>query len=232
MTIKASGRSALILAAGLWVCFSGPSQAAADGDKTAGAPIALNKYTKHASHHAKKDADQKSGKVASKSADDSKPDAKPAASDVAADGGDKSPTQQSSSDIPPSVANANAQLASGENTTVGNAGAMSARASNILQAAPDNSGANPAGAPPAADGQVVAPDQLNDVDRALHEGDATDARPATTQIAMVSTDTPAATAAAASNDSSTLDRTSLIGKIFIGFGALLTMASAARMFMA
>ena len=29
-----------------------------------------------------------------------------------------------------------------------------------------------------------------------------------------------------------LDKTSLIGKIFIAFGALLTMASAARMFMA
>lgn len=233
MTIKASGRSALILAAGLWVCFSGPSQAA-DGDKTAGAPIALNKYTKHASHHAKKDADQKSGKVASKSTDDAKPDAKPAAPDVAADGGDNnSPTQQSSSDIPPSVANANAQLASGDNTTtVGNAGAMSTRASNILQAATDNPAANPAGAPPAADGQVVPPDQLNDVDRALHEGDASDARAAATQIAMVSTDNTPAAAAAASNDSSTLDRTSLIGKIFIGFGALLTVASAARMFIA
>ena len=35
-----------------------------------------------------------------------------------------------------------------------------------------------------------------------------------------------------SNDSSTWDQTSLIGKIFIAFGALLTMASAARMFMA
>ena len=33
-------------------------------------------------------------------------------------------------------------------------------------------------------------------------------------------------------ENSTWDQTSLIGKIFIGFGALLTMASAARMFMA
>jgi hypothetical protein len=36
----------------------------------------------------------------------------------------------------------------------------------------------------------------------------------------------------ASSDSSAWDQTSLIGKVFIGFGALLTMASAARMFMA
>jgi hypothetical protein len=37
---------------------------------------------------------------------------------------------------------------------------------------------------------------------------------------------------AASSDSSSSDQTSLIGKIFIGFGTLLTLASAARMFMA
>ena len=38
--------------------------------------------------------------------------------------------------------------------------------------------------------------------------------------------------AAAASDTSTWDQTSLIGKIFIAFGALLTIASAARMFMA
>jgi hypothetical protein len=44
---------------------------------------------------------------------------------------------------------------------------------------------------------------------------------------------PAATVVLASgNEPSTWDQTSLIGKIFIAFGALLTMASAARMFMA
>src|SRR3989442_606212 len=48
MKIKASGRSALILATGLFVCFAGPSQAAASADNaaastksedTAGAPV-------------------------------------------------------------------------------------------------------------------------------------------------------------------------------------------------
>ena len=38
--------------------------------------------------------------------------------------------------------------------------------------------------------------------------------------------------AAASSEGSAWDQSSLIGKIFIGFGALLTLASAARMFMA
>src|SRR5688500_902734 len=49
MIIKASGRSALILATGLFVCFAGPSQAAPGDDaatatstsEKAGAPIAL-----------------------------------------------------------------------------------------------------------------------------------------------------------------------------------------------
>ena len=43
---------------------------------------------------------------------------------------------------------------------------------------------------------------------------------------------PVAPVTAGINQSTTWDQTSLIGKIFIAFGALLTMASAARMFMA
>ena len=73
------------------------------------------------------------------------------------------------------------------------------------------------------------PDQLNDVDRALQ-----DAPAATQQTVAMASAKPAAdsTAQAANSESSTLDKTSLVGKIFIAFGALLTMASAARMFMA
>jgi hypothetical protein len=230
MTIKASGRSALILAAGIWICFAGSSRAAS-GDTAAagaksqspGAPVAL--VSKHAARHWKKvarhqsDKQDQPGKQASKATDN----AQPAPTDVAADNGDRSAASQSpdipqSSDIPPSVANANAQLASGD-TTVGAAGAMSARANAIAQTA-------------AAGAQIVAPDQLNDVDRALHESNPSDSRPAAMPIAMVSTDAAPAAAAVAANDSSSLDRTSLIGKIFIGFGALLTMASAVRMFIA
>jgi len=219
MTTRANGRSALILATGLFVCFAGPSQAAgADADNAAtsskpenaaGAPIALDKYTKHAARH----AHRKSSKVALKSSTAKKP----ATTDVAADDGD-SPTA-----IPPSVANANAQLASAD-TPAGKAKAMSARANEILQTAPDNA-ADPQ---PAAETQVVSADQLNDVDRALRET----TRPAPT-LAMAAAEAPAATVmAAGGNESSIWDQTSLIGKIFIGFGALLTMASAARMFIA
>jgi hypothetical protein len=228
MIIKASGRSALILAAGLFVCFAGPSQAAGATDSsasaTAGAPIALNKYAKHTAHHGKKLAQRKSSKVAAKPSNDTKA----AATDAAADEGDNSSTIQSS-EIPPAVANANAQLASADASNDA-AKAMAARASSIVQAAAPDAATNPQPAANAAQdsSQVVSADQLNDVDRSLHQG----AAPATT-VVMASADAPPATpAASASNESTTWDQTSLIGKIFIGFGALLTMASAARMFMA
>ena len=132
--------------------------------------------------------------------------------------------------IPPAMpewlANANAQMTAADaapDSARGMSAAMSEKANTVLQAATDK----PADAEAPADTAVVAPDQLNEVDRALH------ATPATQTVAMGSAK-PAAESPdqAANSDSSTLDKTSLIGKIFIAFGALLTMASAARMLMA
>ena len=222
MIVKASGRSALILVTGLFACFAEPSQAAPGTDsaaasskseKATGAPVALNKYAKRGARHLKKYAQRKSGKAALKSQTDKK------AADVADDGG------KASTVIPPSVANANAQLASAE-APDNSARAMSTKANTMLLAAADK----PADTQPAAETQVVAADQLNDLDRALQES-----RPAAATLAMASAGPPAAPAApvmASSREDSAWDQTSLIGKIFIGFGALLTMASAARMFMA
>ena len=213
MSIKASGRSALILATGLFVCFAGPSQEAAGADSTTAKAENAVGVQKHGSRHSKSHAQHKSSKQALKSTA-----AKPATPDAAADDADNS------SAIPPSVANANAQLAAAD-TPAGKAKAMSARANDILQPAPNN----PADAQPGADAQVVSANQLNDVDRALHEN-----KPPAATLALASADAPAAPAApmmASNQESSTWDQTSLIGKIFIAFGALLTMASAARMFM-
>jgi hypothetical protein len=222
MTVKASGRSALILATGLFVCFAEPSlaasadNAAASSTSETDAP-SVGTSAKHSSHHWKSSAHSKSSNVTPKSSDKKAATTEDAASHG---GGGNSPA------IPPSVANANAQLTSADAPT-GNAKAMSARANDILQAAPDK----PADAQPAADAQLVSADQLNDVDRALHESP-----PPPPALALASAEAPAAPpappAVANSGESSTWDQTSLIGKIFIGFGALLTMASAARMFMA
>jgi hypothetical protein len=177
----------------------------------------LSKYAKHSARHGKSYAHHKSSTLAQKPADK-----KDSPSDVTAGDSDNS------SAITPTVANANAQMASTQvasnDVPGGNAKAMSARASEILQAIP----ADPTAAQTNVDNQVVAADQLNDVDRALHEGNPP-------SLVMASADTPAAApvlASSSGNNGSTWDQASLIGKIFIGFGALLTMASAARMFMA
>ncbi len=222
MIIKASGRSALILATGLFVCLAGPSQAAPGGDtattraeSATGTPIKLNKYAKP--RQSKKIAQRKSVKVALKSSAARK-------ATFAADDAGKDSTA-----IPPSIANANAQLASAE-VPVDSARAMSAKANTVLLAAADK----PVDAQPAAEGEVVASDQLNDLDRALQQAKP-DGKPAAPTMTLASAEAPAAPAApvmAASKDDSAWDQTSLIGKIFIAFGALLTMASAARMFMA
>jgi hypothetical protein len=234
MKIKGNGCSVLILAAGLWVCFAASSPAAAGNDATArsptpGAPIALNKYTRHSSRHGRTYAHHRSSKEALKSTDGKQA----AATDVVAADADKSSTPPpSSSEIPPSVANANAQLAASDSPTSDAAQAMSVRANNIVQSAPNN----PADTQPASESQVVAADQLNDVDRALHEANppaaAVPLAVASAEPPVTSAGAPVMAGSAASSSDSTWDKTSLIGKIFIGFGALLTMASAARMFMA
>jgi hypothetical protein len=221
MKIKASGRSALMLATGIWMGLAGSSVALADDSPTAskpqsvaGTPVTLDKYAKHGSRHWKRTAHRKSSKVAVKTSTDKKPTATdPAPVDNA--------SASSTSALPDSVANAKAEMVTGD-TLAGNAQAMSARANNILLSAPDNA----ADAQPAAETQVVAADQLNDVDRALHESSTPKVA-----LAMASAEAPAAVSNQASTENSTWDQTSLIGKIFIGFGALLTMASAARMFM-
>jgi hypothetical protein len=222
MTIKASGRSALILATGLLVCFASPSLAATGAQEAtadpksqsaAEAPAARHKNLRYGSHTRKHTAHGKSHTVALKTVRH----ARAAAGDAAADR-----SEAAVPDLPPRVANANAQLAFPGASGI-YADAMSARANDLLQAASDN----PADAK--NETLIVAADQLNDVDRALRESN-----PPAAATVMASANPPAApaTVTAGSQDNSTWDQTSLIGKIFIGFGALLTMASAARMFMA
>ena len=93
--------------------------------------------------------------------------------------------------------------------------------------------ANPADAQAAPANQPVGADQqLSDADRAARQDDVR----APVVVTQTQTETPApatrANPVVAGSQNATWDETSLIGKIFIGFGALLTVASAARMFMA
>jgi hypothetical protein len=229
MTIKASARSALIFAAGLLVSFAGPPPAMAAGADTDSAAISKSESAtsvKSGSRYLKKRyAHRKDTRAASKSAESKKADEKQVAD---ASGG-------TALTFPQWLANANAQMTAADtppDTAKGMSTAMSEKASTVLQAAADK----PADAEAPADTAVTAPDQLNETDRALHKDvdKALQEAPSTQTVAMASATKSAAEGAAqaANNDSSTLDKTSLIGKIFIAFGALLTMASAARMFMA
>jgi hypothetical protein len=218
MRIKASGRSALILATGIFVCFASPSQAAGADDATAdsgseaavGTPIALHKNLRHGWHHRKHHAHGRFHGFALKTAGHKKA----AATEVAAD------NSEALSELPLTVANASAQLLFAGKSG-GDIKPMPVRTSDPLQAVPEN----PAEGKPNNETLIVAADQLNDVDRALHESNPPAA-------AMASANPPPAPVAAGSQENSTWDETSVIGKIFIAFGALLTMASAARMFMA
>lgn len=227
MMVKASAASALFVAAGLLVGFAGPSPAmAAERDNTAvsaSESATTGKSVKHGSRYWKKRyAYRKHKQVASKSVETKKASER----EVADASGNTAAA------MPEWLANANAQMMStdaasdsAKDSAKSMSEAMSAKASTNLQAATDK----PADAQVPAETAATAADQLNDSDRSLQESPST----STQTVAMASVK-PAAEAAtlALSNDSSTLDKTSLIGKIFIGFGALLTMASAARMFLA
>jgi hypothetical protein len=220
MIIRASGRSVFIAATGLLVLCAGPVRAetatqdsavASTSDSAGTAPVTVRKYVRHGWHHRKTYAQHRSHAVAAK-ADPDKSDQQAAAANVAAN------DSKALADMPASVANANAQmLLAGVQLS---AAAAIPTGSDVQQAASDSPAAKP------DDGTlVVAADQLNDVDRGLREGD----QPA----AAVANPPPAQAAAMTMTpEFSVWDHTSLIGKLFIGFGALLTMASAARMFIA
>jgi hypothetical protein len=232
MTIKANGRSLLIIAAGIWMCVSGPVQAAPDADgasgqavkvestEWAGHPVVLHKFAKHAPHLRKKHASlhRKSHHVAWKSSRRKQL----AAPETTMDEGNVPST------LPPAVANANAELST--DTSAGDASAMSTRASANLQMAAEPE-ATDTQASEQVDNGVVEADQLNDVDRALAENSA----PAPL-MTMAAANAPATAApsvqATASTEETAWSQSSIIGKIFIAFGGLLTLASAARMFMA
>ncbi|MBR0948877.1 hypothetical protein [Bradyrhizobium canariense] len=226
--MKASGRAAVILLAGLFLAgpfllFGGvaqaaPASAASSKSDSAGKQadaVKPSKQGRHTSRH------RDSTKTAQKSDDKAdKKDAAATADEAKADNGDV----PASSQMPPEVANANAQLAAADTPTAAAASAMTGRANDNVQAAADNTAA------PNAESQVVPPDQLNDIDRAALQQDNAPAQKAV--IAAIDAQPRPAPVMASSQQSSAWDQSSLIGKIFIGVGTLLTLASAARMFMA
>lgn len=218
--MKASGRAALILLAGLFVLFGGVAQAApgqATGGKSDGAAKQADaaKPSKHRRHESRRTSSSKTAQKSDDKADKDDAKAEEPKADNKADN-----DVPASSQMPPAVVDAKAQVAADPPTA---ASALTDRANDNVQAAADNTDAA------AAEGQVVASDQLNDIDRALQQ-DNPSAQKAV--IAATEAQPRPAPVMASSQQSSAWDQSSLIGKIFIGVGTLLTLASAARMFMA
>lgn len=212
---NASARAALIVLSGLFLLFgsvaqAAPSSAASNKSDSADKQADTAKQRRHDSRRTSKATQKSDKKDAAAKADEAKNDNK-ASNEVPA-----------SSQMPPEVANANAQLAA-DTPPAAAASAMTNRASDNVQAAADNTNAaNP-------ESQVVAPDQLNDIDRALQQ----ESPPAQKAVIAATEAQPRpAPVMASSQQSSAWDQSSLIGKIFIGVGTLLTLVSAARMFMA
>ncbi len=226
MITKASGLLAVLFAAGLFACVFAPSpvEAAGSGGTTASDSDNATSVKKQSTRHAKRD---KSAKTEAKSTESKSTESKPSETKKP-DSATVADAAAVSTSLPASVANAKAELT--PNVPADNASAMSAKANTLLAASDKPDEAKEAG-----DADVVASDQLNEVDRALQESQsqnqpAAQPQQAAPAVAMTTAQAPAAPVASA--DNSTWDRTSLIGKIFIAAGALLTMASAARMFMA
>lgn len=158
------------------------------------------------------------------------------------------PANDAATPLSSSVANAKAQLLDNHPTT-GNATPLSPAPASIADRsspamlndgspAPQPADAAATEAPrteakndSANEAGVVSSDEVNDVDRAM----TAQAEPAPT-LALASVNTPGSVttgqAAPASDDNSSWAQASLIGKIFIAFGGLLTLASAVRMLIA
>jgi hypothetical protein len=211
MTIRAGGRVALIAATGLLACVVSVSWtvAASSAAEPKSEQVSTSKKVKQVRYY-KRYAHRKYTRAAQKSSEEKKPGIEVAEAGVP-------------SALPDSVANANARMGA-DVVTNDAAPAMTARASALLSNDPpaDQQGS-------VTTLQVVEADQLNDVDKTLQE--TTPPSQNTVAVAPTRPVTAAASKPAAS-ETSTWDQTSLIGKIFIAFGALLTVASAARMFMA
>jgi len=256
--MKASGRAAWIVLAGLFLLSGGavqaaPNSAASTKPDSASKQADPGKQRHHASrrHTDSKAAQKSDDKTDKTNSADATSQAGEAKTETKADN-----DAPASSQMPPEVANANAQLAASDTPPAAAASAMTGRANDNVQAAADNNAAPAAETPPAAaasamtgrandnvqaaadktavpnaENQVVPPDQLNDLDRALQQ-DGPPAPRQNTVIAATDAQPRPAPVMAGSQQSSAWDQSSLIGKIFIGVGTLLTLASAARMFMA
>jgi hypothetical protein len=216
MQIRKAGWTALFAAAGVWLCLSAPVEAATvrakPGIANADKPIVLSKFSKRKSHaakkarHARKSSAKQASRKTSKATDETRAAMKPAAA------------------LPLAVADAHAE-----------APAPSAfaedEARNLAALDETDVVSNVDGV------QIAAAGQLNEMDRAAEAVPAPPppapaVEPPVSAPKMFTAIPAAEKQAARPDDSDPWSKTSLIGKIFIALGSLLTLASAARLLIA
>jgi hypothetical protein len=229
MRARKAGLAVLVAATGIWMSFSGePAMAAAKSAakkeaKTSVAaadrPMVLSKFKKQRRAHAAKKSRTAQARHLKKSAP--KVTSKAVAQKTAAKVAEEVPVKVAKAELPPEVANARAQaLADDQARNIAALGTTNVSIVNgILFAANDP----PSDASAPADNAVVAQDST----------------PAATPVAAPEPPVPSGKIiravpsgekpAVKSDDSDPWSKTSLIGKIFIAFGSLLTLASAARL---
>lgn len=220
MTIKSSGRRVSLLAAALWLCAAAPMHAA-ENDASAPDSAAQSEdgteapavATKSVRHRATKKAEAKPRKL-----EKSVPKPSGKAEDSAAKADDPA------APLAPAVANANAQLRKDAPADMGSMSAQADAMLKLMGSKPtDVDAASPARQPAA---QLVSVDQLSDADRSLAPEKIVAPEKPVVRLAKATIDPPEVVA----RNNSVWSETSFIGKVFIAFGGLLTMASAVRMF--
>jgi hypothetical protein len=246
MQITRAGLAALAAAAGLWLCFPAPGKAlTVNGRPTAKAaaekPLVLAKFNKRA--QAKSSTRTRQAQATRKAA------AKQQTSRHAAKSGNQHHAAKSRQRLAAHSGTRSARIATGDDETRAAmpSSVANARAEALAKDQERNIAALDDTDISIMNGvEIAASDQLNDVDRAVTEADA--AAPVITSTASTAAVAPQTTPAptpgivrtkpsadapvvkAESGD--TWNRTSLIGKIFVAFGSLLTLASAARLMFA
>jgi hypothetical protein len=234
MDSRASGRLALTIAAAFFLaaltttslqaCEScAPSDAAQAGkaanalptypetttEQVAAPPVALKKFTRAQSRSARRAQPRKASLVQRANA------GKYAARKAEKDEADASGRAKPAAKVAPAVANAKAELVETETRTVAAEASLPAPPVVLETTTAD------ALQPPAV--QLVAAEEFNELDRAAWESN---------QMPRLMKLSTSDSHAELREDDSKWAQTSTIGKLFVAFGALLTLGSAIRMFMA
>ncbi len=257
MHIKAIWRLALIIAACFWIGQTTSTTAQAQGAEahssaqSPGAPIVLKKYTKRHSRHARRASARSRKKVAQTkpladnrtAKDKTTTEAKTMDATVAAPmapdllAGSTAATLAGERTLSPSIANARAQLEG--DTTISPPPTPDAPAMNPAPtvavtdatASPPIAGSGNSGpVEPATPSTAAANDTAHATAAQPPTQTPGHAAPSPTPRSAATTTEGQTEASATGSD--TWSRTSLIGKIFVAFGGLLTLASAARLFIA